>query len=147
VDAVDDRIPARVFVSAGVSKSYPAILFPDRKHRSRHLDLDDKRVGNVSQCLAPNMSHLLLLRSGLHKIFLLDARTGVVQLIADLSGERKNMKLKQESIALGIASDDSMFAVWRNSNDCLKLSRLSSNGRSPAGLFDLGELYRSLASR
>jgi hypothetical protein len=145
---VGDRIPARLILTAGVSKPYPSILFCSKLHRNRHLELSDKRIDAAAQCQSPSISYNVLLRSGRHRIFLCDTRSGHIQLVADLSAERKNMKPKSEKIALGIISDNLMFAVWRKGDNDLRLSKLTIGGRVAAlDTIDLAEIYRNAIGR
>jgi hypothetical protein len=145
---VRERIPARVVLTAGISKPYPSILFLSSGHRNRHLDLSDKRVDAATQCQTLSMSHNLLIRSGRHRVFLCDTRSGVLQLVADFSAERKNMKPKSEKIALGIISENLMFAVWRKGDNDLRLSRLAFGGKIAAtDTLDLAETYGNVIGR
>jgi len=104
--------PPRIFLATGSFKSYPSLLFPCRNHRHKHLDLDDHRIENAAQCATPGSEHKVLLRSGRHKLFLLDARTGVVRLLADLEKERKRLGMREEGLGLGLDGEN-MRVLWR----------------------------------
>jgi hypothetical protein len=75
-------------------------------------------------------------------------RSGVVEQVADLGAERRNMSFKHENIALSMISDSIMYAIWRRSDNEIRLSKLSVGGKvTAADSIDLGELYKLLINR
>ena len=84
----------------------------------------DNRAEAAAQCLSSSMSHHILVRSGRHKIFWVDTRSGITQQVADLASERKNLNFKHENISLSLISDKIMYAIWRRGDNELRLSKL-----------------------
>jgi hypothetical protein len=141
-----DRVPGQVFLSAAVSKAYPSILFLNKKHKNRPLELVDKKIECASQCTVGGFdsAHAIAVRSGRHKIFLIDGRNGRTVPILDLSAQRKNIGLKTEVMALGVPDETCVLIMWRNGDEALKLTKVLVDGRTPPETVDVGEVYRSI---
>jgi hypothetical protein len=131
-----------MFLSAAVIKPYHSILYLDKGRPNRYLDLRDMRLGNAAQC--QQQPSVVLLRNGPHKIVTLNAHTYVVVPVVDLTSERKRIDHKQEGMALAMASETLMYAIYRTHDDCLRLARFSTDIRLPKQSIDLGEIYRNL---
>jgi hypothetical protein len=142
-----DRVPGQVFLSAAVSKAYPSILFLNKKHKFRPLEITDRKIECASQCTVGGFdsAHAIAVRSGRHKIFLIDARNGRAAPVLDLSQQRKNIGLKTEVMALGVPDESCVLVMWRDGNEALKLTKVLVDGRTAPETLDVGEMYKNVA--
>ena len=145
-DYPNDQMAAQLFLTAALSKSYPSLFYLNNRQRNRYLDIVDKRIDGASQCLSTAYSHLFAIRSGHHKIFLVDIQTGITRQLADLSSERKNVQYGKEKVAVGMISESLVHVFWKTRDDklILKSMKIEKEGCHISSS-QLENLYRSLA--
>ncbi|KAF2177154.1 hypothetical protein K469DRAFT_697460 [Zopfia rhizophila CBS 207.26] len=142
----DPDLNQHAFLTAVYSKSYPSILPVIRGSKNKRLDLTDTRVDSSAQSLSPASSHFFAIISGHNKVFRVDSRNGAIELVANLSADRKNLHLPNDRIALGMSGSDTIYSMWRTADEdlVLKTSVLAS-GKWTSSPTELGSIYRQLA--
>jgi hypothetical protein len=130
-------------MGAAVSKSYASLLTLTKGGRNKHLDLSENRIDSVAQ--AP--SGQVVFKSGRHKVFTLDLRSGQVQELADFSAERAKIKVQHEAMALGMPHDGAAMTLWASADGGLMLKWIDLSARVPSiETTQLRDFYFQVAS-
>lgn len=148
VESTDSAEDQKLLLTAAVTRPYYSILSTSRGAVSRILQVPDTCVLNCAQSWMLGTSHYFALRSGPGRMIVrVDGRTGTSQTVSSIAADARGIDLgHHESVALGMPTHDTIFALWRTANQGLMLKTFMFDGqRWVSAAQDLGLVYRQRA--
>jgi hypothetical protein len=148
VESSDFARGQKILLTAAVSQQYHSLLSTAPTWRNRYLNVPDHCIIDCVQSWELGTSHYFAMRSGPDKILRVDGRSGVWELVANIStdGSTKGLNLRHECVALGMPKKEIIYSLWRTAGQGLMLKiYLSTRGNWGSAAVELGGLYRQLA--